>query len=59
MATGLSQPQAAVFVVDDDAAVREGLAALFESVGLQVRTFVFRAGIPANKISGLPILPGA
>ena len=29
MATGLPQPQAAVFVVDDDAAVREGLAALF------------------------------
>ena len=39
MATGLPQPQAAVFVVDDDVAVREGLAALFELVGLQVRTF--------------------
>lgn len=39
MATGLTQPQAAVFVVDDDAAVREALAALFQSVGLQVKTF--------------------
>jgi FixJ family two-component response regulator len=39
MATGLSQPQAAVFVVDDDGAVRDALAALFESVGLQVKTF--------------------
>jgi FixJ family two-component response regulator len=35
----LSQPQAAVFVVDDDAGVREALAALFQSVGLQVKTF--------------------
>jgi len=39
MATELSQSQAAVFVVDDDAAVRDGLAALFQSVGLQVKTF--------------------
>jgi FixJ family two-component response regulator len=39
MATGLSQSQAAVFVVDDDAAVRDALAALFQSVGLQVKTF--------------------
>jgi FixJ family two-component response regulator len=39
MATGLSPPQAAVFVVDDDAAVRDALAALFQSVGLQVKTF--------------------
>jgi FixJ family two-component response regulator len=39
MATGLSQSQAAVFIVDDDAAVRDALAALFQSVGLQVKTF--------------------
>jgi FixJ family two-component response regulator len=39
MATGPSPPQAAVFVVDDDAAVRDALAALFQSVGLQVKTF--------------------
>jgi FixJ family two-component response regulator len=39
MATGLSQSKAAVFVVDDDAAIRDALTALFESVGLQVKTF--------------------
>jgi FixJ family two-component response regulator len=39
MVTGLPEPQAVVFVVDDDAAVRDALTALFESVGLQVKTF--------------------
>jgi len=31
--------QSAVFVVDDDAAVRESLSSLFRSVGLQVKAF--------------------
>jgi FixJ family two-component response regulator len=31
--------QSVVFVVDDDVAIREGLTALFESVGLEVRVF--------------------
>jgi FixJ family two-component response regulator len=34
-----TQPQPIVFVVDDDAAMRETLAALFRSVGLQVKLF--------------------
>src|SRR5258708_14653630 len=33
------QPQPTVFVVDDDASMREALARLFRSVGLQVAAF--------------------
>jgi FixJ family two-component response regulator len=34
-----ADPQQTVFVVDDDGALREALASLFRSVGLQARTF--------------------
>ena len=34
-----SEQQPVVFVIDDDASMRESLSALFRSVGLQVRTF--------------------
>ena len=54
MATGLSQPQAAVFVVDDDAAVRDALAALFESVGLQVKTFASAQEFLQTKLPDCP-----
>jgi FixJ family two-component response regulator len=54
MATGLSQPQAAVFVIDDDAAVRDALAALFESVGLQVKTFASAREFLKTKLPDCP-----
>lgn len=34
-----AEPQQTVFVIDDDAAVRDALASLFQSVGLQVKAF--------------------
>ena len=34
-----SAEEAIVFIVDDDASVREALSNLFRSVGLQVETF--------------------
>ena len=33
------EPQPLVFVIDDDASLREALSSLFRSVGLQVKTF--------------------
>jgi FixJ family two-component response regulator len=54
MAPGLSQPQAAVFVVDDDAAVRDALAALFQSVGLQVKTFASTQEFLQTKLPDCP-----
>jgi len=35
----MSEPEAIVFVVDDDISVREAVAGLFRSAGLQVQTF--------------------
>ena len=35
--------QSAVFVIDDDAAIRDGLARLFRSVGLETKTFASAA----------------
>jgi FixJ family two-component response regulator len=54
MATGLSQSKAAVFVVDDDAAIRDALTALFESVGLQVKTFASTQEILQTKFPDCP-----
>jgi FixJ family two-component response regulator len=34
-----AEPRETVFVIDDDAALREALASLFRSVGLQAKTF--------------------
>jgi FixJ family two-component response regulator len=39
MTSKSTEPAPAVFVVDDDASVREALEALFRSIGLQARTF--------------------
>jgi FixJ family two-component response regulator len=39
MVSASVEPQPVVFVVDDDASLREGLSRLFRSVGLQVKTF--------------------
>ena len=54
MATGLPQPRAAVFIVDDDAAVRETLASLFESVGLQVKVFASAQEFLQTKLPDCP-----
>jgi FixJ family two-component response regulator len=54
MVTALPQPQATVFVVDDDAAVRDTLAALFESVGLQVKTFASAQEFLQEKLPDRP-----
>ena len=35
-----------VFVVDDDASVREALSSLIRSIGLRIEAFAFRKGIP-------------
>jgi FixJ family two-component response regulator len=44
-----AEPQAMVFVIDDDISVREGLSALFRSVGLQVKAFASAAEFLQNK----------
>jgi FixJ family two-component response regulator len=49
-----AEPTATVFVVDDDTSVREGLSALFRSVGLQVRLFAS----PAEFLQSRPVPDG-
>lgn len=49
-----AEPPSAVFVVDDDAAVREALDGLFRSVGLQAKTFGSAAEFLQNKLPDLP-----
>lgn len=48
------QQQAIVLIVDDDASVREGLAALFRSVGLQARLFASAAEFHKAELPDLP-----
>src|ERR1700738_5263028 len=45
-----SNPQAVVFVVDDDAAVRDALSSLIRSVGLRVELFETAAEFLARKL---------
>src|SRR5450755_2267079 len=54
MMNRLSEQQPVVFVVDDDAAVREGLTALFQSVGLEVKTFASPRGFLESKLPDCP-----
>jgi FixJ family two-component response regulator len=54
MMNRLSEQQPVVFVVDDDAAVREGLMALFESVGLEVKTFASAREFLESKLPDCP-----
>jgi len=49
-----AEPQPTVFVIDDDISVREGLSALFRSVGLQAKAF---ASAPEFLQSKLPDSP--
>jgi FixJ family two-component response regulator len=44
-----AEPQPIVFVIDDDISVREGLSALFRSVGLQVKAFASAAEFLQHK----------
>jgi FixJ family two-component response regulator len=48
------QQDAMVFIIDDDEAVREGLAALFRSVGLQVKLFTSAAEFRQTSLPDLP-----
>ena len=54
MMNHLSEQQPVVFVVDDDAAVREGLTALFQSVGLEVKTFASAREFLESKLPDCP-----
>jgi FixJ family two-component response regulator len=47
-------PQAVVFVVDDDASVREAMHRLFRSVGLQVAVFASAAEFLQSKLTDAP-----
>jgi FixJ family two-component response regulator len=48
------QQDAMVFIIDDDEAVREGLAALFRSVGLQVKLFASAAEFRQTSLPDVP-----
>jgi FixJ family two-component response regulator len=48
------EQQPVVFVIDDDASLREGLSRLFRSVGLQVETFVSAPDFLQHKLSDGP-----
>ena len=49
-----ADPQQTVFVVDDDGALREALASLFRSVGLQARTFASAGEFLQAKLPDTP-----
>jgi FixJ family two-component response regulator len=48
------EPQPTVFVIDDDASLREALASLFRSVGLQVRAFASASDFLQTKLPDGP-----
>jgi FixJ family two-component response regulator len=54
MTTKPTQPTPVVFVVDDDAAVREALNSLLRSIGLNVETFGSAAEFLQNKLPDVP-----
>jgi FixJ family two-component response regulator len=49
-----AEPQPVVYVIDDDASVREGLSRLFRSVGLQVKAFASGAEFLRDKLPDVP-----
>ncbi len=49
-----AEQQQVVFVVDDDAGVREALSSLFRSVGLQVNTYASAAEFLQSKLPDRP-----
>ena len=54
-----TEPDAMVFVVDDDAQTRDGLKNLMRSVGLACRSLRVSAGLSAEQAPGCARLPGA
>ena len=54
MTTQPTKPNAIVFVVDDDAVVREALDSLFRSIGLDVETFGSAAEFLQHKPTDVP-----
>ena len=50
-----TEPQPTVFVIDDDALLREALSSLFRSVGLQVKTLASAAEFLQLKLPEAPI----
>jgi len=50
-----AEPEPVVFVIDDDANLREALSSLFRSVGLQARTFPSAAEFLQAKLPDAPI----
>jgi FixJ family two-component response regulator len=48
------EPQSVVFIVDDDASLREAMQRLFRSVGLQVEAFASAAEFLQRKLSDVP-----
>jgi FixJ family two-component response regulator len=51
---GRPEPQPLVFVIDDDASLREALSSLFRSVGLQVKTFASASEFLSSKLPDGP-----
>jgi len=51
---GRPEPQPLVFVIDDDASLREALSSLFRSVGLQVKTFASASEFLSFKLPDSP-----
>jgi len=54
MSRQTADQQSVVFVVDDDVAIREGLTALFESVGLEVKAFASTSEFLKVKLPDCP-----
>jgi FixJ family two-component response regulator len=48
------EPQSVVFVVDDDASMRDGMQRLLRSVGLQVEVFASAAEFLRSKLADVP-----
>jgi FixJ family two-component response regulator len=48
------EPQSMVFVVDDDASVRDAMQRLFQSVGLQAEVFASAAEFLRSKLADVP-----
>jgi FixJ family two-component response regulator len=49
-----AEPQSVVFVIDDDAGLRESLRSLLNSVGLHVEVFASAAQFLAAKLPNVP-----
>jgi FixJ family two-component response regulator len=48
------EPQSVVFVVDDDASIRDAMQRLFQSVGLQAEVFASAADFLRGKLADVP-----